>query len=260
MIKKIILLFCIISASALIYLTSSNNSNEEIPQESTQVINEEITEEEIIPKEISFLEEIVVIDGQAMYYTYPKTAETPELIVYSHGQLQRIVQDLNDPYMLKIQEYGKFFASKGFAFSASNQHDDNWGQKDSLNDIAKSIKWFEENNYPIQKQIYLIGFSMGGLATINYAIESSQDIKAIALLAPTPSNNINQSTVNLLKEIPIKIWHGTDDINIPFTSSQQYVKSFESYGKEIDFVPIENAQHYDIEISLIEDILEFFKN
>ena len=213
-------------------------------------------------EEANYFEEVVIIDEQPMYYTYPleiENSQPPTLVIYSHGQLQRITENLENEYMLKMQEYGDFFTSKGYAFSASNQHGDNWGGEESLGDIKKSILWFENNGYPISEKKHLLGFSMGGKTTINYAIKNPEDIATIALLAPTPKETIQKIDVERISEIPIKIWHGKEDVNIPFTASQWYVDKFESYGKQVTLTPISNATHYDIETTLKENILGFFE-
>lgn len=262
MMKKILVILFLVIIASIVFVM---NKEEEIEiHKDVEERKKQEEEEEIdLSPTGEYREDVVVIDGQPMYYAYPElrnNSPKPTLVVYSHGQLQRITQNLEEAYMLKIREYGEFFASKGYAFSASNQHDDNWGQAESLRDIALSIEWFTENNLPIQNQVHMIGFSMGGLAPVNYAIENPEYIKSITLLAPTPKNNLNRDSVEILTEIPIKIWHGTADINIPFTASQQYISVFETLGKEVELIPIENAQHYDVETSLMEEILEFFED
>ena len=271
MFKKFLLIFTILLALLLAYsylYPSNDEYKDEDTQEETINENKEKEEEtlkfdkELPYEDAKYFEDVTVIDGQPMYYAYPKEIEVnnpPKLIVYSHGQLQRIIEDLDDEYMLKMREYGEFFASKGYVFSASNQHDDNWGQRESLEDIRKSIMWFEENNMPIKNELYMIGFSMGGRTAINYSIENPENISAIALLAPTQRLQLSQNDVEQIKEIPIKIWHGKEDVNIPFHSSQQYIQEFENYGKQIELIPIEGAGHYDIETSLMDKILDFFE-
>jgi len=270
MFKKLLTIFVIALALLLTYsyFQGDNNSVEndidEIEDEEIKIPEERVLRFEESPayENAQYFEGVVSIDNQPMYYAYPleiQEEKPPELIIYSHGQLQRIVEDLEDEYMLKMREYGDFFASRGYGFSASNQHGDNWGQRESLDDIEKSIIWFEDNGYPISEKKNMLGFSMGGKATINYAIENSNEIAKVALLAPTPKAELTEFDVEKIKDIPIRIWHGTGDVNIPFSTTQQYVQRFENYNKEIDVVPIENAGHFDIETTLMNEILEFFE-
>lgn len=271
MLKKIIIIFTILLALLLTYLYFQQESDyvdESVETEKTKEKEEEVKEEILKFEEnpaynqAQYFEGVVNIDEQPMYYAYPLEIvkdNPPKLIVYSHGQLQRIVEDLENEYMLKMRDYGEFFASKGYAFSASNQHDDNWGQRESLDDIAKSIRWFEENEYPVLEKKHMVGFSMGGRTAINYAVENPNEIGKVALLAPTPRAELTESDVEQIRDISIRIWHGTGDVNIPFSTTQQYVQRFENYNKEIDVVPIESAGHFDIETTLMEDILEFFE-
>lgn len=262
MFKKLLIICVILVTSILLYsyFKSDDEQQQHYQPEEVKVNQEEDVPELKTKQEVTFFEEVIVIDGQPMYYAYPSKIQQspPKLIIYCHGQLQRITENLEDEYMLKMKEYGQFFASRGYVFSASNQHDDNWGGKESLKDIQNSIQWFEENLI-ISKNSYIIGFSMGGRTAVNYAIENPSNISAIALLAPTPRNNLQKTDVEALKSIPIKIWHGTEDINIPFSTTTEYVKTFNKHNKEMEVVPIENADHFEIETTLMQNILEFFE-
>jgi predicted esterase len=273
MFKKFLIIFIlIILLTTLLSFLKNNDKNIEEKINKEEISENENEQERLILKKFDktpayknapYFEEIVTIDNQPMYYAYPLEIDEkkpPKLIIYSHGQLQRIVDNSEDEHMLKMKEYGKFFASRDYVFSASNQHGDNWGQRESLDDIKKTIEWFENNDFPTAEKYHMIGFSMGGRTTINYALENSENIGRIALLAPTPKLQLTQNDVNILKPISIKIWHGTEDVNIPFSTSVQYAQSFENYGKEIDVVPIENAGHFDIETTLMHEILGFFEN
>lgn len=263
MFKKFLTIFVILVAVIVLYFyfKSEDEQDQDYRPQKIETNQEENVPEPEIKQKTTFVENVVVIDGQPMYYAYPSQIQQespPKLIIYCHGQLQRITEDLEDKYMLKMREYGEFFALKGYIFSASNQHDDNWGGKESLNDIKNSIEWFQKN-LTISKDTYIIGFSMGGRTAINYAVENPNNILAIALLAPTPRNNLQKTDVEKLRSISIKIWHGTQDINIPFSTTTEYVKTFNKYGKEIEVIPVENADHFDIETVFMQDILGFFE-
>lgn len=266
-IPKILILLIVLSLA--LYFYSQGQEEKDLTDKNEDTKKEEIDEKEIITFEktpakenANYFQDVEIIEGQPMYYSYPLEIEKenpPALIVYSHGQLQRIVDDLDNGYMQKVQKYGEFFSEKGFAFSASNQHDDNWGQAEALRDIQNSIEWFEKNDLPIAEKTHMIGFSMGGRAAINYTVKNPEMVKTVSLLAPTPRENLTQEDVEKIEDIDIKIWHGTNDVNIPFSTSQQYVQSFENFGKGIKLISIEGAEHYDIETSLMDDILEFIE-
>jgi predicted esterase len=244
------------------FILNNHKPYEKVDLQKEPLVVEQIESEQIDEQEITeYIENITVIDGQPMYYAYPKSANSAKLIIYSHGQLQRITTNLDDPYMLKMREYGEFFALHGFVFSASNQHDDNWGEKDALMDIKNSIKYINSlGEIQILPQKLLVGFSMGGRSAINYALASPDEIEKIALLAPSPSPLISGNSVKKLTNIPIKIWHGEKDINIPIAISQDYVKIFEKHGKEVEFSSVKETDHFELETLMFEDILEFLKD
>ncbi|KUK76941.1 MAG: seg, partial [candidate division WS6 bacterium 34_10] len=81
----------------------------------------------------------------------------------------------------------------------------------------------------------------------------------IALLAPTTrSNEWDQERVDKIKDIDIKIWHGTADVNVGYVYTQNFVNKLESLGKEVDFVTLEGKTHWDLDTELISEIVQFF--
>lgn len=118
-----------------------------------------------------FTERFELIDGQYAYIAIPSNLngeETAKVVIFSHGSGSEVTNDIGDPFVRGLQEYGEFFSQNDFIFLASNQHGDNWGNKNSINDITSLLEYINSEVTNI-REIYLIGYSMGGLPTMNYA-------------------------------------------------------------------------------------------
>ena len=260
------LFFIIIIIAVLTAIYTYNYYNKPKPQE--EVLEEQKpqqeqpqTEEKPVEEGPQYEEILPIIEGQQAYICVPTKIDEnnpPVLVIYSHGSNTSITDNMNDPFMKDMQEYGVLFASHNYIFSASNQHGVNWGNSASIQDMINLKEWIEER-YSIQPKINLIGFSMGGLPTLNFATQYPNIVGKIALLAPSiKSAQWDNTRAQKLKDIQIKLWHGNKDVNVPYSSSVSFVKKLQGYGITIDFVTIENKGHFDIDTEYMQDILEFF--
>ena len=240
------------------------NSKEDIEQESTQDTDMEeeiVQEEEEIPQGPAYQEFFPIIEEQQAYVVIPRIDKEnpPTLVIYSHGSNTTVTQNMEDQFMKDMQAYGIFFTEYNYIFSASNQHGVNWGSRAAIQDTINLKNWVDEN-YDIQPKVYLIGFSMGGLPTMNFATTYPDIISKIALLAPTvKSSEWNQTRPDKLKDIDIKLWHGNKDVNVPYSYSVYFVNKLKGYGKDIEFITLESKTHFDIDTEYMNEILEFFE-
>ena len=260
----VILTLIIFLSGYLIY--SNYLVNEDIsPKDTTEETPEdEIIEEpkEEIPQGPAYEEFFPIIGDQQAYVVIPRIDKKnpPTLIMYSHGSNTTVTQNMEDQFMKDMRAYGIFFTEQNYIFSASNQHGVNWGSSASIQDTINLKNWVDEN-YDIQPKIYLIGFSMGGLPTMNFATTYPDIISKIALLAPTvKSSEWNQDRADKLKDIEIKLWHGNKDVNVPYSYSVYFVNKLKGYGKDIEFITLEGKTHFDIDTEYMNDILEFFNS
>lgn len=204
-----------------------------------------------------------IIDGQQAYVIAPTRINddtSPILVVYSHGSNTTVTQNTDDPFMKDLKEYGLLFTQYNYIFAASNEHGVNWGNSASLNDINNLIEWVSVN-YETHPKIYMLGFSMGGLPTMNFTAKYPEKVSKVALLAPTVRiSEWNQTRANTIGDIDIKIWHGTKDVNIPFSNSVNFVNGMERYGIDIKFERLDGKTHFDLDTEYMNDILVFFES
>lgn len=258
----IILIICI--SGYFIYkqiINNQKNVEEENIQETTT--QEDLLEEEDeVPLGPAYQEFFPIIGEQQAYVVLPRIDEDnpPTLIIYSHGSNTTVTQNMEDQFMKDMQAYGIFFTEHNYIFSASNQHGVNWGSKASIQDTINLKNWVEEN-YDIQPKVYLIGFSMGGLPTMNFATTYPEFISKIALLAPTvKSSEWNQQRADKLVDIDIKLWHGNKDVNVPYSYSVYFVNKLKGYGKDIEFITLEGKAHFDLDTEYMNEILQFYES
>ncbi len=262
-----ILLFLILCMTGYLCYTLFFNKENEIEQEENIPIKteeeEQPIEEEEIPQGPVYQELFPVLDGQQTYVVVPtriKEDNPAILIIYSHGSNTTVTQNMEDQFMKDMQGYGIFFTEHNYIFSASNQHGVNWGSSASIQDTLNLKNWIDEN-YDIEPKVYLIGFSMGGLPTMNFASTYPDLIAKIALLAPTvKSSQWNQERADKLDGIDIKLWHGNKDVNVPYSYSVYFVKKLKGYGKDIEFITLEGLTHFDLDTEYMNEILEFYES
>lgn len=235
------------------------------PQETEEV--EEIKEEEEKKEEEEvyngppYLEVYETIEEQPAYIAVPapiNPQNPPAIILYSHGSNTEVSFDTNDEFMQDLHAYGVFFTENDYIFAASNQHGANWGNEESIQDNINLITWINER-YDTQDKVNMIGYSMGGLPTMNFASDYPERVNKIALLAPTTiSNEWNAERVAKIEDIDIKIWHGTSDVNVPYSLSTTFINTLKNLGKEVELITLDGKTHWDIHTEYMEDILEFF--
>ncbi len=250
--------------------TSGNSSTSATSQNENSTINFKI-QENVVQTSLSSSQEKVkynefttIISGQTAYISVPENiAETnlPSIVIYSHGSGDTVSKTLGSSiFMKELSDYGSFFASNDFIFAASDEHGENWGSNYALTDINNLISWIS-TNYPNSGKIYLIGYSMGGLTAMNYALKYPDNIARIALLAPTVYlNTWYKTNVSKFEKIDITIWHGLNDRNLPVTDSESLVSRFKTYGKNITLNEVENINHISVNTSFVSDIWKFFAN
>jgi dipeptidyl aminopeptidase/acylaminoacyl peptidase len=237
-----------------IFDTEEENKQEE------QIEQEEETEEFSGPHYEEMYEDI---GGEIAYIAVPTNIDKkklPTIVVYSHGSNTRVTMDTEEEFMKDLQKYGEIYTEKNLIFAASNQHGENWGNQLSIQDTLNMIEWIKER-YETKEKIYMVGFSMGGLPTLNFATTHPELVSKIALLAPTTrASEWNSERVEKISEMKIQIWHGTADVNVGYSLSTTFVNKLQSLGREIPLITLEGKTHWDMEEEYMDDVLEFLIN
>jgi predicted peptidase len=111
----------------------------------------------------------------------------------------------------------------------------------AITELIDSLK----QQYPI-KDIYLVGYSMGGSSVINLLNYSPTLFTAAVAISGVPQfDNINK-----LQQLPIWLIHGKQDLENPFIGSEKFYEGLQS-GQRVKFWQLENTTHHNIISPLI---------
>ena len=167
----------------------------------------------------------------------PKTESLP-LIVFLHGAGERGT-DVNE---LKKHGIPKLF-DKGSdlrVITVSPQCDTGTTWNAQVKDLKAFIDHIVEE-YNIDKtRISLTGLSMGGFGTWAMGIEFPDYFSA---LAPICGGNGMVWLAHLLKDIPIKAFHGTEDDVVLYSCSVDMVEAVNKEGGKAELITYEGVKH-----------------
>ncbi len=122
-------------------------------------------------------------------------------------------------------------------------------------DIAEAIRSVQKN-FPIDdKNILLTGFSMGGYGVYRTFYEHPETYRAIAVFSGIPRIRWGGPEGALLIDfneekhiasfsgVPVFIFHGKRDLNVPFEETEQFVGKLERAGALVEFHTEEDKGH-----------------
>lgn len=184
------------------------------------------------PQPIVVVREERVIDTQQAILYRPQSPEHVQiLIVYSHGSNEQVSPTIvPNTFADALPLYGEYFAKQGGLFIASEMYGENWGSSQAQDHLITIIRLLKEE-YPTIKPVYMLGFSMGGLPTLRTTKRIPDEISKVALIAPTISmDDWGSQDAQALALIPITIWHGDKDVNVPLALSIEFTERFASFG------------------------------
>lgn len=245
------LFFVVIGAIAFWYI-QNNDSNCTTPialqnQGSIELLPVESAEESFsIPYLV--VEATLEVDSQTIIVYYP--AELPEgspLIVYSHGSNEHVSPEIVPAgFADALPRYGEYFAQQGAFFVTSEMYGENWGSSQSQLHLLELVSYFKET-YAVG-EVYMFGFSMGGLPALRTAKRYPEVIDKVALLAPTIAmEDWTSTTLTDIEAIPVHIWHGTEDVNVPIDLSRELFTRATNMGFTnivLEEIPGETHRHF----------------
>jgi dipeptidyl aminopeptidase/acylaminoacyl peptidase len=226
-------------------------------------INEEV-EEEKKPIEITgYAEELVEIEGQWAYIAVPKPIDPnnlPRLVIYNHGTESRVEEDLDTDFKHDLTVYSKLLTPHNYIFAVSNAHGFDLDTPEAINDNYNLYMYIKEK-YGIQNQLYLFAYSKGGVTALNFTDKYPNLVSKIGMLAPRMRlYEWDRQRAQNLQEIEIKVWHGTNDVNVAYVDSIDFVEQMDKWGVEIDLIPLQGKTHWSINPEYFSNIVEFFNS
>ncbi|MCA9390229.1 dienelactone hydrolase family protein [candidate division WWE3 bacterium] len=192
--------------------------------------------------------DVITIDEQPVRVYTPSRIETDQkvtLIIYSHGSNENVDPALiTQTFNETLETYGTYFSEKGAIFIASELYGQNWGNQESREHIKHIIEYFN-SEYSNKTTVHVYGFSMGGLAALRFARDYPEMVDSVLLLAPTIAmDDWTTENLNRIAQIPITLWHGTSDVNVPFSQSQEFITKFNTTNSTtINFISVQGETH-----------------
>lgn len=218
-------------------------------------------EEKAAPGAEHFFEKTPKLGGEQGYVAYPMKIQEdkpPAIVMYYHGSTQRITTNFSEQVMKNMREYGSFFTERNVAFLASNQHGDNFGRIVAVEDSRALIKWVQDR-YPISGNVYILGFSMGGMPAMRHVVTYPKEVKKIALLAPAQQiETYSAAQIKQFSQVRLKVWHGTADVNVPYWVAEELATYFEKHSVPLELVTLKGKTHWDVDTEYMNEIYEWF--
>ena len=109
----------------------------------------------------------------------------------------------------------------------------------SVSKLDNWLTWLLTQIPVDEKRIYLTGLSMGGLGTWAWAADRPDRFAAIAPIC----GGGEVRSAEMLKNLPIWVFHGARDQVIPISRSQEMVDAIDSLGGNIKFTIYHDATH-----------------
>jgi predicted esterase len=233
----------------------------ESPKEQ-EVISDNVEEIEDEPVVITgYTDELVEIDGQWAYIAVPEPIDSsnlPTLVIYNHGSITRVEEELDPDFKKDLLEYTKAFIPHNYIFAVSNARGFDLDSEEAIMDNYNMYNYIKEK-YGIQEKIYMIAYSKGGVAALNFTSAYPDLVTKIAMVAGRMRlYEWDEERSKKLKGVEIKSWHGTDDINVSFGNTVEFIEQMEEWGIKIDLIPLEGKTHWNVKTEYVDDISEFF--
>lgn len=153
---------------------------------------------------------------------YVKDSTAKPLIIFLHGK-SLCGHDLN-----RVRRYGSISAVEmGMKIDAIIMAPQNPGGSWNPEKIMNVMKWVERHYTVDTNRVYVLGMSMGGYGTINFA--GTYPDKVAAAMALCGGGTIRDLCG--LNDLPLWILHGTADRAVPISASQKVVDAMNRCGQ-----------------------------
>ena len=188
-------------------------------------------------------EEETVLRENLQYYLYfPKDYEEDDsklfpilLFLHGGGESGENLGELkkNGPPKMLAEGYPFPF----MVLAPQNPHKKKWWNVHAVMQLLDTIVAHHRVD---PKRIYLSGLSRGGSAAWDLVVQYPDRFAALAVvcgMTPVPYASW------IRKDLPIWVFHGTEDRSIPFSESEEMVTALREMGHEVTFTIYEGVGH-----------------
>lgn len=178
------------------------------------------------------------------YYNHPVSETTVPAVIYNHGKyVEENGYDGAVAYGYDITDFSDALANSGYAGIAPLRlrpprptADD--GRFDATIQTLQDQTDIDDGN------IFMYGFSRGGLLTLQYTVNDDSDLKGVILVSPSPGSDTDGGSNEFADElenlndlsVPFLVLLGESEPNPTITHNcTTFVNQMESLGKDISF-------------------------
>jgi len=204
--------------------------------------------------------ETVSVENLQYYLYYPKEYEELKnekfpLLLFLHGggEAGGTLEDLKTNGPPKLLAEGKEFPF--LILAPQNPYKKKWWNTRAVMQLLDTI--IATNRVDIDR-IYLTGLSRGGGAAWELAVQYPDKFAALAVvcgMTPVPY----AAWIN--KNMPIWVFHGTEDQSIPISESEEMVAKLKAMGYDVTFTRYDGVGHNAwVRAYNTEELYEWFMN
>lgn len=204
-----------------------------VPSDSTGVL---------LPREFDAGGDPALVHRYLLYLPAGIESRSWPLIVYLHGR------SLRGDNLSLLTRYGlpdRLQDDESFPFivvAPQLPGDQSWTDTDRLTALVRDVT----ARYPVDRtRIYLIGYSMGAGGVWREAV-AHPEIFAAAAPAAAWTPEPDAAIAAALADLPIRIYHGTDDEVAPFTRAEAMAEALERAGVDVTFSVYQGADHGEL--------------
>ncbi len=168
---------------------------------------------------------------------YVDTNKNFPLLLFLHGggESGGELDELKSNGPPKLIAEGKQFPF--LILAPQNPHKKKWWNTKAVVQLLDTVV---RNNRVDQDKIYLTGLSRGGSAAWELAVQYPEKFAAMAVvcgMAPVPY------AAWIDRNMPIWVFHGTEDKSIPISESEEMVRKLKAIGQNVKFTKYEGVGH-----------------
>ncbi|HMB63522.1 MAG TPA: prolyl oligopeptidase family serine peptidase [Eudoraea sp.] len=202
--------------------------------------------------------ETVVVENLRYYLYYPEEYKIQKeknfpLLLFLHGggESGDSLGSLKSNGPPKLITEGKSFPF--LILAPQNPHKKKWWNTRAVMQLLDTIV---ESNRVDNNRIYLTGLSRGGGAAWEMAVQYPDKFAAMAVvcgMTPIPY----ASWIN--RDMPIWVFHGTEDASISYSESEEMVNKLRSMGYDVKFTTYEGVGHSSwVQAYTTQELYEWF--
>ena len=196
----------------------------------------------LLPREFDAGGDPSLVHGYLLYLPPGIESRSWPLIVYLHGR------SLRGDNLSLLTRYGlpdRLQDDESFPFivvAPQLPGDQSWTDTDRLTALVRDVA----ARYPVDRtRIYLIGYSMGAGGVWREAV-AHPELFAAAAPAAAWTPEPNEAIAAALADLPIRIYHGTEDEVAPIARAQAMAEALERAGVDVTFSVYQGADHGEL--------------